>query len=264
MKHHMKRVSWKADEKKIELFGVSINRVSQAQAISQVQTWLTHSDANKPKLLFTPDTTALMRARWDEELRRAYQHADLVVPDGTGLLLASKLLNANLPERVAGIDLMEALCSSAAKNNQRVYFLGAKPGIAEKAATELQSRYRDLNVCGTHHGYFVQQSEAALIDEINEASPDVLFVGMGVPHQEKWIVKNRHKLNASLIMGVGGSFDVFAGAVERAPETWQKAGMEWAWRTIQEPWRLQRISVLPLFVLQVVFYRALSSIFVSA
>jgi len=253
---------WRADEHEIHLFGVPIDRVTRAEAVDRVESWINQGD--RARLIFTPDTTALMRAQHDVALMNAYREADLVTADGTGLLLASQIFGARLPERVAGIDLVSSLCDRLANQKRKVFLLGAKPGVAERAGAFLNSQYSGLKIVGMEHGYFEQNAEDELIERINGAAPHVLFVGMGVPYQEAWIMRNRQRLNVPVIMGVGGSFDVFAGDVDRAPKHWQNAGFEWLWRTIHEPWRVQRVSVIPLFLLQILAYRALSAILGSA
>lgn len=253
--------AWQANSDRLHLFDIPIDRVDRDEAISTIEQWM--DSPVGPKSIFTPDTTALMRARYDNILRRAYQNADLVTADGTGLIWASRLFGTPLVERVTGIDLMRQVCSSAAVREKRVYLLGAKPGVAEDAATFLENEYANLNICGLHHGYLDESNNSQVIDDIKKAAPDILFVAMGVPLQERWIIEHIEKLDVPIVMGVGGSFDVLAGRVERAPIAWQKSGFEWLWRTIQEPWRWKRLRVIPIFLIQLLFYRTLGWVFAS-
>jgi N-acetylglucosaminyldiphosphoundecaprenol N-acetyl-beta-D-mannosaminyltransferase len=244
---------WQSDTSHFHLFGIPIDRLTQSEVIERVDGWV--AERKIGSLICTPDTTALMRARWDSNLKVAYQAADLVTADGTGLVWASQLFGSPISERVTGIDLMESLCRNAEQHGHRVFLLGAAPGVIEKAREKLQKRYPKLHVVGTHHGYFGSEDENDLIAKINETKPDLLFVGMGVPRQESWLIQNRGKLEVPVLMGVGGSFDVMAGLVQRAPEVWQNKGLEWLWRTICQPERIWRIRVIPIFLLQILFYK---------
>jgi len=242
---------------RIALLGIPIDRVSLQEALDLIARWI--EQKRTTHLVLTPDTTALMRARWDEPLREIYQGADLVTADGVGLVWASRLLGAPLGERVAGIDLMEALCERAARRGYKLFLLGAKPGIAQRAACNLKERLPDLAIVGAHHGYFAFGSaeEEAVLEEINRLAPDILLVGMGVPRQELWMRMHRDSLSVPVMMGVGGSFDVLSGCVPRAPLSWQRLGLEWLWRTIREPSRLRKVRVIPLFMLKILLYKAL-------
>jgi N-acetylglucosaminyldiphosphoundecaprenol N-acetyl-beta-D-mannosaminyltransferase len=245
---------------RIYLFGVPIDRLSLAEALERIEHWLERGSTH---LVFTPDTPALMRARWDESLRYAYLNADLVTADGMGLVWASRLLSEGLPGgRVAGIDLVEALCAQAVRRGYKLFLLGAEPGVAEEAACSLRARYPSLAIVGVHHGYFDFDSpqEEALIKDIRRAAPDLLLVGMGVPRQERWMVHNRARLDVPVMMGVGGSFDVLAGRVRRAPQAWQQLGLEWLWRLLHEPRRLKRARLIPLFMIRVLLYRLSSDL----
>ncbi len=176
------------------------------------------------------------------ELRSIYTKADVVLADGTPLVWASKLLGTPLPERVAGSDLFPALCGRAAENNLTVFLFGGDPGTADRAAEVMCARHPRLRVAGTHcPDYGFEQDQAAsqnAIDIVRTACPDILFVGLGSPKQEKWIVANRAKVGAKLSIGVGISFSFVSGDVRRAPRWVQRIGLEWAHRLIQEPGRL--------------------------
>jgi N-acetylglucosaminyldiphosphoundecaprenol N-acetyl-beta-D-mannosaminyltransferase len=209
----------------------------------------------KGKAVLTLDTTSLMRARLTSKIKSIYKNADLVTADGIGIVWASKFLGQPLPERVTGIDMIHELCQLATSKNYRIFLLGGKKGIAQRAKLKLESEFSKLNVVGTHHGYFDQDRE--VIDKIRDTNPDILLVGMGFPKQEKWILKNAKKTGASIAMGVGGSFDILSGKLSRAPATFQKMGLEWFYRLLLEPKRLGRSSYIPLFIINILILKTL-------
>lgn len=258
LRHHN---AWKVSPERLHLFGVPIDRVDRTEALQAADAWI--RTKSPTRVIFTPDTTAVMRAKWDKSLRDAYQSANLVTADGTGLLWASRMFGTPLKERVTGIDLLQDICSIAERREKRIYLLGAKPGVAKEAANALLTEHPNLKICGIHHGYFAQNESASVIEQIQKAAPDLLFVAMGVPLQERWIMEHREALGVAVVMGVGGSFDVIAGQVKRAPLSWQNSGFEWLWRTLQEPWRWKRLKVIPTFLIQLIFYRVLGWMFNS-
>ena len=168
----------------------------------------------------------------------------LVLPDGVGVTYAAKLLGCPLKGKVPGIDFAARLMAWMAGEGKRLFLLGAKPGVAEQAALNLLAAYPGLIVCGTHDGYF--QDSAPVVDEIRASCADVVFVCLGAPKQEFWMAQYGPLTGAKLMVGLGGSLDVFAGVVERAPEGWQRLGLEWLYRLIKEPRRIGRMAKLPL------------------
>ncbi len=194
----------------------------------------------------TPNPELVDRARKEKRFRDALNGADLVLPDGIGVVHAAKILGRPLKGRCPGIDFAAALMADMARKNQRLYLLGAKPGVAQQAGRNLEERYPGLTVCGTHDGYF--QEDGPVVEEIKAAAPDVVFVCLGAPKQEYWMIQNGPATGARLMAGLGGSLDVFAGVVERAPERWQKLGLEWLYRLTKEPKRIGRMAKLPLFL----------------
>ena len=233
----------------VNLLGVDVHAVSHLEALDRIERWIAVRD--RARLVMTPDTTALMHAQRSPNLRQAYRQADLVTADGSGLVWASRQLGRPLPERVTGIDLMDVLCQRAVTRQYRVFLMGARSGIAEEAAEVLQGRYPGLRIAGTHHGYFDDADSDQVVRQVNACDPDLLFVGMGVPRQEIWMHAQQSTLTASVVMGVGGSFDVLAGRTRRAPQSWQTIGLEWLWRAMMEPRRLWRARVIPRFMLQI-------------
>jgi N-acetylglucosaminyldiphosphoundecaprenol N-acetyl-beta-D-mannosaminyltransferase len=173
-----------------------------------------------------------------------------VTADGVGVILAARILGVPLTERVAGIDLALALAAEVARSGGRLFLFGGAPGVAEAAAAELQRRHPALRVTGTQHGYLGADDEPRVIERIREARPDVLFVALGAPRQERWIRRWRAELPVAIAIGVGGSLDVFAGRVARAPGWMQRAGLEWLYRALREPRRWSVIRTIPpLFVM---------------
>ncbi|MCF8001361.1 MAG: WecB/TagA/CpsF family glycosyltransferase [Halanaerobiales bacterium] len=202
-------------------------------------------------LIFTPNSEIVVRAYDDSDYAKILNSADYLVPDGAGLLLAAKILGEPLQERVAGYDLMRGLLNKISDKNHSVYFLGGKPGIIDLAVKNVKEELPEINMAGFHHGYFDRNNKNKIIDEINRIRPDLLFVGMGVPLQEKFFAANFHNLNIKLGLAVGGSFDVLAGYTERAPLWMQKMYLEWFYRLLQEPKRISRMIALPRFLMLV-------------
>ena len=202
--------------------------------------------------VFTPNTQMLLSAHESEDIRGLLATSTLNIPDGVGVRLAARLHGRAL-ESMSGIDLGEALLSVAAREGYRVFFLGAERGIAKQAAENMRARHPTLHICGTHHGYFDKSGEenAAVIRKIRAAAPDILFVCLGFPAQERWITDNLASLpSVKLAMGLGGSLDVWSGNLRRAPLLIQKAGLEWLWRTVLEPKRARIFLDIPRFLIK--------------
>ncbi|WJE15289.1 WecB/TagA/CpsF family glycosyltransferase [Halobacillus sp. ACCC02827] len=191
----------------------------------------------------------ILKAQEDVDLKNLLNKATYQIPDGVGVLIASKLNKGSIKERVTGIDMLMTLCGLAQENDKSVFLYGAKPGIAEEAKDKLIEEFPGLNVAGVIDGY--EKDEQKIIETINAAKPDILFVALGSPRQEYWIVENMDKLDVSIFQGVGGSFDVLSGRIKRAPAVFQRFGLEWLYRLISEPWRIKRQIRLPLFLLKV-------------
>ncbi len=210
--------------------------------------------AEETKYVATPDVTAVIRAEKDKFLRGAFRIADLVTPDGFGLIWAANLHGLPLKSRVAGIDILEEIF--ACDRSLTVYLLGSKPGVAKKAGENIEREYERIEVVGNHHGYIETEGPESVISEINETDPDLLLVGMGVPKQERWITENKEKVNASVVMGVGGSFDVISGNLPRAPRWMRERGLEWLYRIRLEPRRLGKARLIPYFMAKVYWEKA--------
>ncbi|MFH1415740.1 MAG: WecB/TagA/CpsF family glycosyltransferase [Elusimicrobiota bacterium] len=192
----------------------------------------------------------MLRCAWhNTELSEAISSASLITADSIGVFYASLLLDGRRVSRYPGIEMMEDLISLG----MRIYMLGSKEGIAEEAVAQLKLKYTQADICGIHHGYFTHEQEDDIISAVNSVEPDILFVGLDMPRQEIWIAKNKKKIKAKLIIGVGGSFDVISGKLARAPVFFRNIGIEWLWRMILQPWRVIRIIKLPIFFLETIW-----------
>lgn len=230
---------------KTEILGVRFDDLTQQEAAQQGRQLL---EEDKFHYVVTPNPEFLLAAEKDPEFRRVLNAADLVLPDGIGVVYSAKILGTPLKERVPGIEFAEAMLSALNEMGGRLYLLGAKPGVAEEAGRRICARYPALVLCGTHDGYF--KDEQAILPQIAAAKPDLLFVCLGAPKQEKWMARWGQHTGAKLAIGLGGCLDVFAGNVERAPEQWQKLGLEWAYRLKKEPKRIGRMAKLPLVLVK--------------
>lgn len=191
----------------------------------------------------------------DPELARAVSAAAVVVPDSAGIAWALRSLVGRRVEQIPGIDFIDDLCRIAAAASAAVFLLGAKPGVAEAAGRNLAKRHPGLKVAGARNGYFTPDEEPAVIAAIRASRAAVLLVGMSVPRQEKWIASRLESLGVPVVVGVGGSFDVIAGALRRAPRWMRARGLEWLFRLLQQPWRITRMKDLPVFVYHVLKLR---------
>lgn len=234
--------------KRVEILGVNVNSLTMIQAVEKVQQFI---DEKKNALVATANAEMLMRATQDAELKSILNEADLVVPDGAGTVWASNYLGVEMPERVAGYDLAQELMREAPARNDRIYFFGSAPGVAEKAREKALELYPGIKIVGTRNGFFSAADEAEIIAEIKAARPDILLVALGVPKQEKWLYKHRKELNIPVSIGVGGTLDVMAGVMQRAPLWMQRAKLEWLFRGLKQPSRAGRLLALPKFVLKV-------------
>ena len=202
--------------------------------------------------VFTPNPEMLLLANDDPSFAETLRSADLLLPDGIGILVGARVCGKHLPERLTGIDSAEWLLSFAAKHSLRVFLLGGQPGVAEDAARSLRKKIPLLEIAGTHHGYFDKATDSpetqSLLGVLQKTKPDLLFVCFGAPAQERWIAEHADAIpSLRLCMGLGGALDVWSGRVRRAPKLVQKCGLEWLWRTISEPKRIKRVGKIPRF-----------------
>jgi N-acetylglucosaminyldiphosphoundecaprenol N-acetyl-beta-D-mannosaminyltransferase len=206
-------------------------------------------DEGRKSFIVAINPEKVMKAKEDPSLKDLLNTATYQIPDGIGIILASRLKGGKIRERVTGIDMMLNVCKMAAGNGKSVFLYGAKPGIAAEAADKLKEMYPGLTIAGVMDGY--EKDEQKVMDTINHANPDIIFVAMGSPRQENWIIQHMDSLAPSVYQGVGGSFDVISGKIQRAPDAFQKLGMEWFYRLMKEPWRWKRQLLLPKFLLAV-------------
>lgn len=229
------------------ILGVHFHTVTLKQAVEQAMSRIR---AQRKGYVVTPNPEIVELCRWDEDFKCIINRASLVLPDGIGIIYAAKILGEELGGRVPGIDFAEQLVAAMAKEEMRLYLLGAKPGVAEKAGKNLCEKYPGLVLAGTHDGYFSDEQEA--VDAINDCGgADAVFVCLGAPKQEKFIASHMDDIHATLYCGLGGSLDVFAGESKRAPEIFIKLGLEWFYRLLRQPSRIGRMMKLPLFLLVV-------------
>lgn len=235
---------------KVNILGVYVDKVTYTQAVDKIYAML-----NEPgnHAVFTPNSEIILMAYKDSDFGDILNSADLLTADGIGVVHASKIVRNPVPERVAGYDMACGIIEKISQSGHRLYMFGGKPGVAEQAQEKLKEKYPLLNIVGTHNGYFKPEEVDSIIEDINASGADLLFVCLGAPTQEKWIYNNRDKLNCHVMMGIGGSLDVFAGTAQRAPEIWCKLGIEWLYRLIKEPWRFWRMMALPKFGFTVLF-----------
>lgn len=235
--------------KVIDILGVPIDFVDMEEASERARMF---AIGDRFRYICTPNPEIVMAAQNDEELKRSLHAADMLVPDGIGIVLASMLYGERLPERVPGFDIMADLIAWGVSRGWKFFLLGGKPGIVDKASRNLEKVYPNIKIVGAQHGYFADREEE-VIAHINLCSPNIILVGMGAPLQEKWIFKHRWDLNARLAIGIGGALDILAGKAKRAPEPFKKLGLEWLYRLIKQPTRIKRMMVIPAFFVKVLF-----------
>ena len=216
-----------------------------------LEGWL---DVGRNHVIVTPNPEGVMQARRNTDFAKALHSADLSLADGTGIVLASYLSSKKLPGRVRGVDTIFALLERLSEKGRKstAYFLGAAPGVAEAAKTNMESRFPNLEVVGYHHGFFDKSDEKNILAEIEKLSPDILLVCIGMPRAEIWATRNRD-INARLTLCLGGTLDIMGGNAKLAPPLFRKLGLEWFYRLMCQPSRFKRMLDIPRFVLAVIF-----------
>ncbi|MGI5920568.1 MAG: WecB/TagA/CpsF family glycosyltransferase [Syntrophomonadaceae bacterium] len=238
--------------KQADILGCHIDIVSMQAATQMVEQLV---DQGTPSHIITLNAEIAYVARDNQKLRNIINKAALVTPDGIGVVWAAQKLGYGIRERVTGIDMIYKICELAARRQWKIYFLGAAPGIAQKAAENLASQYPGFSVAGCRDGYFLPEDIPALLKDIKASQPHILLVALGAPKQEFWIDAYQRQLRVPVCIGVGGSFDVLAGTKKRAPEIMIKLNLEWLYRLLAEPSRIKRQMVLPKFALAVLRQR---------
>lgn len=235
---------------KVNILGVNVDMVNIEQAADRIMEFFEEDKLHK---VYTPNSEIIMQAYKNEDFKNMLNNAELLTADGIGVVYASKILGKPIKERAAGYDIACQVLSRIKDTEHSVYLFGGKPGVADKAKEKLETLYPGIKVAGMHDGYFKPEQENEIIEDINRSGADLLFVCLGAPKQEEWITRNADKLNVRVAMGIGGSLDVFAGTVLRAPEFYCKHGLEWFYRLIKQPSRAGRMLALPKFGITVIF-----------
>ncbi len=233
---------------RVEILGVQVDAVTMAEAVDFAERLIS---ARKPSTIATVNAEMLLRATYDEEFKSVLNAAELIVPDGAGTVWAARHLGYEMPERVAGYDLVQELLKIAPAKSQRIFMFGSAPGVADKAKAKAENLYRGINIVGTRNGYFQTEDEPEIIAQIKNSEPDILLAALGFPKQEMWLAAHKTELNVPVSIGVGGTFDVMAGVVRRAPRWMQRAKLEWLFRALLQPSRAGRLVALPKFVWEV-------------
>ena len=235
---------------KIDVMGLKFDSMTMDEALSRAEALLR---GEKAAYVVTPNAEIAYEALHDVQLREMLNGADLMLPDGAGVVLASKLLRTPVKQKVAGVDFAAGLLGVLERNGQSLYLLGGKPGIGELAAQKMLEAHPQLRIAGIADGYF--QDEAPVIAKINASGADALFVCLGAPKQERFMVQHQQELHVHLMAGLGGSLDAFAGTVQRAPAWMIRLNLEWLYRLIREPKRFRRMLRLPKYLWAVMLTR---------
>lgn len=229
---------------KVSILGVEFINTTMDEMVNKL---LSHT-ANKEKaFVVTANPEIALYAYENKNYRELLTKADYVTADGIGVVKAAGLLGQPLPERVTGFDMFMKLLEAANEQSYSIYLYGAKDVVLEKTIANIKKNYPNAKVVGSHHGY-IDWENNCVADEIQKLKPDFVFLALGFPRQEQWVAKNIDKFDSGVFMGVGGSFDVLAGVVNRAPVVWQKLNVEWLYRLIQQPTRWRRMLALPIFM----------------
>lgn len=203
--------------------------------------------------IYTPNPEIVMKAEKDPDYRAVFNRAELVLPDGIGVVLASRLKHGEINTRITGIGMLNELLALAEELGESVFLLGSKPGVSDKAAEKMKETFPSLEIAGTHHGYFKPEEEEDLAHQIADARPGLLVVAMGAPKQEFFIDKYQDLIRPKIAIGVGGALDVWSGNVKRAPKFISKIGMEWLYRAVKQPSRIPRLFAIPKFLFKAFF-----------
>lgn len=230
---------------RVNVLGVGIDNLTLSEAVDKALSLISE---HRCAYMVTPNPEIVMAAWDDPKVSKAIENADLVIPDGVGVMQAARILGTPLREHMPGIDAATEIIKRLASRGGSVFLYGARPGVAEEAAERMKQRFPGLVICGTNDGY--GNDDGAVVSKINAAKPDFVMVCLGVPKQELWMAKHAAKLDAGLMAGLGGTIDVFSGQVKRAPLIWQKLNLEWLYRCFEEPKRFRKIKRIPQFIIK--------------
>ena len=235
---------------KIDILGIKFDNVTFDEAMDKLKSFLL---GNEKKIIVTPNAEIAQLCAENKEINELINKADFIVPDGIGVIYASKILKKPLKQKVAGVDLAFALLPILEKEKKTLFLFGGKDGVAEKAKEKIKEKYPNIIINGILNGYYSNEEE--IIKEINKVQPDVLFVCLGAPKQEKFMVNNKEKINARLMFGFGGVLDVISGNAKRAPKIFVQLGLEWFYRLLSEPKRFKRMLKLPKYLMNAILFR---------
>ena len=236
------------NQEKVDILDIPFVNIKFDEMVKETVKKLNES---KKTFIVTANPEIVMYAKRNDLYKQNLLVADYIVPDGFGILLGSKILGSPLEERVTGFDLTMKLLSLAVNNGWSVYLLGGTEDTNKKAASNMLIKFPGIKLAGRHHGYF-EDNEEKIVEEVRASGADIVLVAMGFPKQEQWISSHLRLFDKGIFIGVGGTIDVLAGTVKRAPLFWRKSNLEWLYRLIKQPSRWKRMLFLPLFVLDVV------------
>ncbi|MBC1521851.1 WecB/TagA/CpsF family glycosyltransferase [Listeria aquatica] len=233
------------EKKTVEILGVPFYRTTQQQFIDEL---LQKAENQEKKFVVTANPEIVMSAKKNSQFKETILQADYITADGIGIILAAEKFGLPLNERVTGFDTMVGILEHAAQKNLKIFFLGAKPEVSQALQLVLKENYPQLQVAGCRHGYFSDGESEQIVQEIQKCEPDFIFVALGSPAQENWIVSHYRSFSKGIFMGVGGSFDILSGTAKRAPKIMIKMRLEWLYRIATNPTRWRRFLALPQFL----------------
>ena len=238
----------------INILGVTIKNRTKDETVETIKYFLS---SDTPNMIFTPNAEIIYKASKNNNYKQVLNSASLLIPDGIGVSISMKILGLKSPQRMTGIEIAEEIIAYASRRNFRIFLLGGKPGIAEKAKEKIEAKYNVDLICGTSHGYFEKEENSTenqtIINKINQSGADIVFVCFGAPTQELWITQNASLLSkARVLMGLGGCLDVWSGSIPRAPRILRLLCLEWLFRAIKQPKRFKRIPNLFKFIFAVI------------
>jgi N-acetylglucosaminyldiphosphoundecaprenol N-acetyl-beta-D-mannosaminyltransferase len=236
--------------KRVKVLDLWVDPIDMGQAVERIKGFL--EEGQRPHSVFAVNPEKNFSAPRDPFLYAIFRSADLLIPDGISVVLATRLLHGLRFSRVAGVDLMHRICGMAAESGRTVFLFGSKEEVNRKAAAELTKLYPGLTIAGRSHGYVPEEEMSSLIARINASGAEILFLGLGSPKQEQWYAMHNDELRTvKVCQGIGGSLDTIAGIVKRAPEFWQRHYLEWFYRLVKDPKRIRRQRALPIFAFKV-------------
>jgi N-acetylglucosaminyldiphosphoundecaprenol N-acetyl-beta-D-mannosaminyltransferase len=236
--------------RRLNILNIWVDSVNMEQSLARIKGYLEQS--GKPHSIFAVNPEKCFSVPTDPLLKETFRAADMLIPDGVGIVLAARILHGVKLSRVPGVELVEQICEFAARNGNRVFIFGGKEDVNRKAAAILRERYPRLQIAGRCNGYVEEDEMPAVIEKINGSAAEILFLALGSPKQEKWFASHKDRLTTvKVCQGIGGTLDTIAGNVRRAPMIWRKCCAEWLYRLITEPMRIRRQKVLPVFAFRV-------------